>query len=202
MDRRAVIDRHLSALPGGRFRFVAVDVETAGRDMAGICQIGLGLVRRDGTVATYSTLVDPGTPFTASNVRVHGITPDMVRGAPSFAEALATLRPVLEAHPLVQHSRYDERSFAAACRRDRLSSVASHWTDSVGVARRAWPGLRKPAGTGFGLASLKRHLGLRFRHHDAGEDARAAAQVVLAAEDVIGTVPALRWREEQLELPL
>ncbi|WP_235857843.1 hypothetical protein [Marimonas lutisalis] len=35
---------------------------------------------------------------------------------------------------------------------------------------------------GHGLASLKQHLGLRFEHHDAAEDARAAAEVVLMAE--------------------
>ena len=35
---------------------------------------------------------------------------------------------------------------------------------------------------GHGLASLKQHLGLVFDHHDAGEDARAAAEVVLRAE--------------------
>ena len=35
---------------------------------------------------------------------------------------------------------------------------------------------------GHGLANLKRTLNLEFRHHDAGEDARAAAMVVLHAE--------------------
>jgi len=54
------------------------------------------------------------------------------------------------------------------------------WTDSVTIARRAWPELKGNGGNG--LASLKRVLGLRFHHHDAGEDARAAAQVVIHAE--------------------
>ena len=35
---------------------------------------------------------------------------------------------------------------------------------------------------GQGLANLKRTLNLEFHHHDAGEDARAAALVVLHAE--------------------
>lgn len=47
------------------------------------------------------------------------------------------------------------------------------------VARRAWPELKGTGG--HGLASLKLHLGLIFEHHDAGEDARAAAEVVLRA---------------------
>jgi DNA polymerase III epsilon subunit-like protein len=54
------------------------------------------------------------------------------------------------------------------------------WKDSVQVARKAWPELT--GNGGHGLASLKRYLGLAFEHHDAGEDARAAAEVVLHAE--------------------
>lgn len=57
---------------------------------------------------------------------------------------------------------------------------AWNWRDSVTAARSAWPELK---GNGVhGLASLKAYLGLRFEHHDAGEDARAAAEVVLLAE--------------------
>ncbi|PWK61977.1 hypothetical protein C7455_1012 [Roseicyclus mahoneyensis] len=56
------------------------------------------------------------------------------------------------------------------------------WRDSVHVARAAWPELR--GNGGHGLARLKKHLGLTFEHHDAGEDARAAAEVVLRAEGV------------------
>ncbi len=63
--------------------------------------------------------------------------------------------------------------------------ITSHWTNSVTVARQAWPAL-KGAG-GHGLANLKNHLGLEFHHHDAGEDARASATVILRAEDVLGT---------------
>ena len=37
--------------------------------------------------------------------------------------------------------------------------------------------------SGHGLASLKQRLDLQFTHHDAGEDARACAEVVLRAEE-------------------
>lgn len=54
------------------------------------------------------------------------------------------------------------------------------WSDSVVIARRAWPELKGRGG--HGLANLKKTLSLKFHHHDAGEDARAAALVVLHAE--------------------
>ncbi len=194
---------HLRHLPRGRFRFIGVDVETANRSNSSICQIGLAFVGHDGRVATYSALIDPETYFAPGNVRVHGLSERDCLGAPTFADVIEDLRPVMEAHPLVQHSRIDERAFNGACRLARVRSLDATWLDSVQIARKAWPDLRRRnGGTGHGLASLKRALGLRFHHHDAGEDARACAQVVLAAEDRIRLPKALHPQAVQLELPL
>jgi DNA polymerase-3 subunit epsilon len=181
-----------SLLPGshcaepqrGSFRFIAVDVETAGYEAASICQIGLAFVEFDGSIQTYSTYVDPCTLFTDGNTRLHGIDAKTVGGAPTFAELLPDLRQVLETHPLVQHSHFDEKAFDAACRLAELPILKSVWTDSVAIARKAWPELR--GNGGYGLANLKKVLGLQFRHHDAGEDARAAAEVILKAETALG----------------
>ncbi|MDO6590022.1 exonuclease [Loktanella sp. D2R18] len=165
-------------------RFIAVDVETAAYDVASICQIGLAVVGFDGAIATYSAYVDPQVTFAAGNTRLHGIDAGTVRGAPLFCDILPDLRHIMETHPLVQHSRFDEKAFDAACAHADLPVLKSDWSDSVAIARKAWPELR--GNGGHGLGHLKQVLGLQFRHHDAGDDARAAAQVVLAAEGVMG----------------
>lgn len=176
---------HTTVVPTGPFRFVAIDVETAGKTIGSICQIGLCCVGFDATLHSFSTMVDPEGRFEPFNTDLHGIGPDTVKGAPTFPDAFATLFPLLSAHPLVQHSRYDERAMDAACLRYGLPRLTSYWADSVKIARAAWPEL-KGSGGGHGLGNLKRALGLDFHHHDAGEDAKAAAQVVLRAEHVIG----------------
>jgi len=51
------------------------------------------------------------------------------------------------------------------------------------VARRVWPELPSK-----GLAALAGHLGIEFRHHNAAEDARACAEVALAAARAIGAL--------------
>ncbi len=187
---------HLKDLPNGNFRFIAVDVETASYDISSICQIGLAFVDFDNTIKTYSTYVDPCTSFAKGNTRLHGISPGTVRSAPTFAMILPTLRPVLEAHPLVQHSRFDEKAFDTACRQAALAVLKSDWTDSVSIARKAWPELR--GNGGHGLGHLKKVLGLQFHHHDAGEDARAAAEVILRAETKIGAKIRMRGISRQL----
>ncbi|MEP5385858.1 MAG: exonuclease domain-containing protein [Shimia thalassica] len=175
---------HLETLPAGPFRFIALDVETAGKTIAAICQIGLCFVGGAGDLQTYSVLVDPEEPFAPFNTELHGISADTVSGAGTFPTVYAALFEVLNTHSLVQHSAFDEKALAAACARYGLPMITSHWTNSVTVARQAWPAL-KGAG-GYGLANLKKHLGLDFHHHDAGEDARASATVILRAEEVLG----------------
>jgi len=175
---------HLTTLPDGPFRFIALDVETAGKTIGGICQIGLCFVSDTGSVQTYSVLIDPEEPFEPFNTELHGISAETVAGAGTFPTVYRALFDLLNTHSLVQHSTFDEKALSSACARYGLPMLTSHWTNSVTVARQAWPAL-KGAG-GHGLANLKKHLGLEFHHHDAGEDARAAATVVLKAEAVLG----------------
>ena len=122
--------------------------------------------------------------FSSRLSRYNGISSDTVAGAGTFPTVYAALFDLLNTHSLVQHSTFDEKALTSACARYGLPMITSHWTNSVTVARQAWPAL-KGAG-GHGLANLKKHLGLEFHHHDAGEDARASATVILRAEDVLG----------------
>ena len=171
---------HAHRIPEGRFRFIALDVETACSDAASICQIGLACVQPDNQIQTFSMLVNPGTRFDPFNIQLHGIGPELVADAPRFPDALAALMPLLTSHHLVQHSNFDKQAMAAACSSCGMTAPDLRWSNSVTIARRAWPELK--GNGGHGLASLKRRLNLEFHHHDAGEDARAAALVVLHAE--------------------
>lgn len=171
---------HALRVPEGSFRFVALDVETACSDAASICQIGLACVQSDNQIQTFSMLVNPGTQFDAFNIQLHGIGPDHVADAPRFPDALDALLPLLTRHHLIQHSNFDKQAMNAACGFCGIDAPDLRWSDSVQIARRAWPELK--GNGGHGLANLKRTLNLQFHHHDAGEDARAAAMVVLHAE--------------------
>jgi len=167
-------------LPEGPFRFFALDVETANHDRGSICQVGLACVRPDNRIESWVALVDPDTDRWVFSW-LHGITADMVEGAAGIEEVLALLEKRLEGVPVYQHSGFDRSAIRAACAAIGRAEPDWNWQNSVTVARTAWPELK--GNGGHGLASLKQHLGLSFEHHDAGEDARAAAEVVLRAEN-------------------
>ncbi|MDB2407562.1 exonuclease domain-containing protein [Jannaschia sp.] len=167
----------------GPFRFMALDVETADRRRGSICQIGVAGLRADGTLTTWASYVDPGRSDWSCTF-VHGITAATVQGAPRFDHVLPVLEALIGPRLVFQHSSFDKSAIAAACDTRGIDPPDWTWRDSVRVARRAWPELK--GNGGHGLAALKRHLGLRFRHHDGEEDARAAAEVVLRAEAATG----------------
>lgn len=175
---------HGARIPTGSFRFIALDVETANAFSSSICQIGIACVSPDNRIETYSTLIDPGQDFATFNTRLHGIDAARVRGQPKFPDVLHALAPLLSRHILIQHSTFDRGAVNGACNAYGLQPPGWTWADSVRIARRAWPEFL--GNGGHGLAHLKTVLGLRFDHHDAGEDARAAAQVVLKAEERTG----------------
>ncbi|WP_236635906.1 3'-5' exonuclease [Paracoccus aminophilus] len=171
-------------VPVSPFRFVALDVETANSDPASICQIGIACVADNGSIDVFSALVDPAQRFSGFNVQLHGIGPDRVIGAPRFPQILSLISPLLEGHLIIQHSTFDSRAITGACRANGLPDPSWRWANSVTIARRAWPAFR--GNGGHGLGHLKKALGLDFAHHDAGEDAKAAAMVVLRAEAQTG----------------
>lgn len=158
--------------------FVAIDVETANPDMASICQIGIAKYRNDSLSDEWETLVNPEDFFDGLNVSIHGIDEGMVADAPTFPEIADELWHRLEGLVVVCHTHFDRVAVGQAADRHGLAVPELSWLDSARVARRTW---REVASKGYGLYALCDRLGYQFRHHDALEDAKAAAHVLLAA---------------------
>lgn len=158
--------------------FSAIDVETADSRHTGICQIGIVKVR-DGVIQkTFSTFINPEMKFNSRNVDVHGINEDMVKDSPTLPSVEGKLRDLLEGQILLSHSLFDRSALDKAMDRYRLAPISATWLDSVTVARRAWPNRER---NGYRLNNLARDLGISFQHHNAAEDARVVAEIVIQA---------------------
>ena len=163
--------------------FAALDVETANADLGSICSIGIATVRGGAVTGVWTSLVRPRGRFDPANIRIHGITEAGVAAAPTFAELhdsiAARLPPVV-----VTHTRFDVGALQQACRQARLPLFERAWLDSSRLPAIAWP--REFRAGPRGLGALASRFGVRFRHHDAGEDARAAAEITLCCLDAPG----------------
>lgn len=158
--------------------FAAIDVETANADMASICQIGIVLYREEELIGEWKTLVDPEDYFDAINVSIHGINESTVRGAPRLPEVAKEVCGFLDDRVSVSHTHFDRVAMKRAFDRYGLRQPRCEWLDSAIVVRRTW---KEFASRGYGLRNICDFLGFSFAHHDALEDAKAAAYVLNAA---------------------
>ena len=168
--------------------FAAIDVETANPDYSTVCQVGIAVVKGGEIAEVWSELVDPRTWFHWKNVEIHGIDESDVAGAPTFREIYPEIAQRTAAGAIVSHSPFDKSAVSQACARNGLPTLPNRWKDSIQIAKRAWPGREN-----YKLRTVADYLGIRFEHHDAGEDAEAAAKVVLRAGAALGAGWVYNW---------
>jgi DNA polymerase-3 subunit epsilon len=158
--------------------FVAIDFETADFEPDSACAIGLVRVEGLKLVHRESIRIRPPRPRVLFT-HLHGITWEMVKAAPVFAEVWPRLAPLLDgASALAAHNApFDRRVLSACCEAAGLPVPTVPFLCTVQLARRRW-GL-KPND----LPSVCRRLGIGLIHHDPGSDsdAEACARIVLAA---------------------
>ena len=158
--------------------FVALDVETSNPDMASICQIGLVKYSNGILKDEWESYIDPEDYFDDVNVYIHGINESKVRGAPKFPDIAEILNSYLNEHIVVCHTHFDRVAIHKATLRYKIQPIDCKWLDSARVARRTW---KEFAWQGYNLKNICNTIGYDFNHHDALEDARATAQVLIAA---------------------
>jgi len=159
--------------------FNSIDVETANADRASICQIGIVHIRDGKIEDEWETLVNPEDWFDPWNVEIHGIDEGDVRHSPTIPEIRGELHDRLRGSVLVSHTSFDRVAFERAMTKYNLEQLQVTWLDSARIVRRAWP--ESYGRRGYGLKNIAKDLGISFRHHNALEDARAAAKIVLRA---------------------
>jgi DNA polymerase III subunit epsilon len=165
--------------------FIALDVETANADFGSICAIGLVHFRAGAVFKSLTILVDPEDEFDPTNIGIHGIRPEHVAGKPTMAKVFPVISAALQDAAIVHHSPFDRTALARAAGRYGTGGLPCIWLDSCQVARETWDRFREDGG--YGLANLARAFDIRFSHHEAAEDARAAGLLLLRALSDGGT---------------
>ena len=93
---------------------VCVDVETTGLSPdrgARVCEIALLRSEGNREVSRFQSLVHPQQPMPPEVIAVHGITDEMVAGAPAFADLLPELRDLLRGAVVVGHNVHFDLRF-------------------------------------------------------------------------------------------
>ncbi|MFL2131253.1 MAG: 3'-5' exonuclease [Ruoffia tabacinasalis] len=156
--------------------YVAFDFETANGQRWSACSLGAVKVVDGIMVKHFYELIDPLTSFAPNNIRIHGITPEQVQGKPAYDEVIGRFQEFVGEAPVVSHTQFDRGVIRAANEKFRLSELGMNYFDSCQLARNLWRGKL----SSFSLKSLCQQIKFEFNHHNALEDARAAAYVIHA----------------------
>lgn len=160
-------------------RYAIIDFETNGL-MPGqggrALEVAAVLVQDGRLVATWQSLMNPGVPVPAFITALTGITPAMVRTAPSPDEAMAGIADFVGDTPLVAHNASFDRRFWQH-ELDRIRRPAAQdFLCTVLIARRLYPWA--PNHKLATLVELHR-LPADGRHHRALADASMTAHLFL-----------------------
>ncbi len=159
--------------------FVAIDFETANKYPNSACSIGMVRVESGEIVRTLNRLIRP--PFDYFEFTdIHGITLEMVKSEPSFAEVWPEIRQMIDgAEYLVAHNAsFDRRVLYSCCRMAHIKIPEHDFICTVQVARRTW-NIRPTK-----LNNVCEVLNIELNHHEALSDAVAAAKIMIASQKV------------------
>lgn len=156
--------------------WVAIDFETASRERASACALGIAVISGGVITEERSWLIQPpGNYFEPMNTRIHGIDADMVWQEPEFDEAWAEIEPYLQGAVLLAHNApFDIAVLRASLERHGLQAPEAEYHCTVSMARKVWPRL-----INHQLPTVCEHCGIELFHHDAASDAAACARIAM-----------------------
>jgi len=162
--------------------FTAIDFETANGSPASPCAVGLVKVVEGKIIDTYSTLIQPPDPhywFATGNINVHGITPEDVKDAPSWEEALDEMVAFISEDDLIAHNAgFDMGVLKASALAIDAVLPNLRYGCSLIMARKTY-NLES-----YKLNQVAYAIGIEeFDHHDALADSDACARIVIHMAD-------------------
>ena len=162
--------------------FTAIDFETANGASASPCAVGLVKVAEGKIVDTFSTLIKPPYPndwFATGNIGVHGIHPQDVVDAPTWAEALEEMLGFIGSDDLIAHNAgFDMGVLKASAALIEYELPDLRYGCSLVMARKTYNL------DSYRLNQVAYAIGHEeFDHHDALADSDACARIVIHMAD-------------------
>ncbi len=173
-------------------KITVIDFETANRQRASACSIGIAVIEAGEITAREERLIKPPKGFgwfRPDFTSIHGLTHETVRSAPGFDTVFHELRPHFEKALLAAHNAPFDMSVLRKLLTHYGIGFSADYICTLALSRQRWPQLPS-----HDLRTVAHHLSHHFNHHEAGEDAHAAAQVIRAIQRTDGTSFAERLR--------
>lgn len=167
--------------------FISMDFETANYQPYSACSLALVMVEKNKIVDEYYSLINPQTDFFYRNIQIHGIRPKDVADAPLFPEVWQEIQHYFQDNRLViAHNASFDNGVLASCL-EHYGIQQPHYLSlcTVRTSRKLFPEMPNHK-----LNTVCQELGISLEHHhDALEDSRACAEILMYQENHFGPEP-------------
>ena len=123
--------------------FVAIDFETATSNYTSVCSLGICVVENNKITDRKEILIKPEPfEFNDYNIKIHGITPDMVVNKPTLADYWDKLKPYLDHKTVIAHNAgFDVGALCATLEHFNIPFPTFDYLCTVKLSQKAYPEL-------------------------------------------------------------
>lgn len=167
--------------------FIAMDFETANFSPESACSLAIVMVRNNKLIDKFYTVINPQMPFNARNIKIHGITADDVKNAPTMAEVWPKIAGLFRPGMLVaaHNARFDTNVLKKSLARYGISEPHYLVLDSLATSKHLEPDLPNHK-----LNTVSEALGINlWHHHNALSDSEACAEIIIKQNQQFGDEP-------------
>lgn len=164
-----------------------MDFETANHLPESACSLALVMVRNNQIVDRFYTVINPQLPFDSRNIKIHGITADDVKDAPTMAEVWPKIKNLYRPGMLVaaHNARFDCNVLKKSLARYDIPEPHYLAIDTLATSRKLEQNL-----SNYKLNTVSEALNINlWHHHNALSDSEACAEILIKQNERFGDEP-------------
>lgn len=155
-------------------RVLAIDFETANSNRSSACSIGIALLEDGEVIINKEILIDPEDRFSGFNISIHGIRPEMVKGANTFPKVWEEISELIDKDTLViaHNASFDMSVLRYVCDKYQIKYPTFDYACTRVLAKKIYKELKSVS-----LDTIANYLDIDFNHHKAKDDALVCLKV-------------------------
>lgn len=156
-------------------KYTVFDVETPNRLNNRISSIGITTIFDNGEINTREILVNPECDFDVRNISLTGITPEMVKNAPTFSEVWNEISPLFVGTIVVAHNaQFDLCVLRKTLLAYNIAALEIPYVCTLEMSKYHLPSIDN-----YKLSTLCNYYMIPLDHHHSGSDSEACARLFL-----------------------
>lgn len=164
--------------------FVAIDFETANSNRTSPCSLGIIEIKDGNIINEKYYLIDPEERFDTFNIYLHGITPDIIEGKPNFKILWPEIKRYFENKFVIAHNAaFDISVLRRTLDKYFIEYPNFRYSCTEILSKKTWNNL-----INYKLDTIAGLLEIKFKHHNAAEDAKTAAFIMKEIFKINNTV--------------